>query len=254
MTPEGSIRKKKPDIQDVFRSAFHPAAVVSGQHADPNDIVLFVHIPKTAGVSLGESLQQGFDRFLGVDWTQPRESFRKLSREALYRHSVNPERQVIAGHFGWPELRFWAEHELPIKAISVIRDPFARFLSNFTYNSSEKHPANVQFREKFPTLRTYARSLATDFQITQLVGLTYSFDHALEKLVKHYTFLGVTEKLEASLDHLARSHGLEGMSSHRLNAAPAALEETADLVMARDIITEKSQNDLRLHRLVSSFY
>ena len=238
----------------LFETRFRPGMEAPGAHSDPNDIVLFVHIPKTAGVSLGKSLQQSFGLFRGVDWSNTRESFQEQTREALYMRTVQPCRQVISGHFGWPELAFWRNHDLPIKAISVIRDPYARFVSNYNYNCSEKHPANAKFKTRFPTLRDYAESLTTDAQIKQLIGLFYSFEHALEKLHCYYVFLGVTEKMDASLAHLSRSLDLPEMPVHRVNTATERGEVAEIDTSVRDIVMEKSANDARLHQLLLSFY
>ncbi len=243
-----------PDKLEAFKARFSPKRVAKTAYADPNDIVLFVHIPKTAGVSLGKSLQGVFDNFLGVDWQNPRQSFNKLTNTALANRMQSPQRQVIAGHFGWQELIIWRRNELPIKAISVIRDPFERFVSNYNYNSSDKHPGNAQFRQQFPTLKDYAVLLPLDVQLRQMIGLFYSFDHALEKLTRYYSFIGVTEKLDASLRWLSESHGLKNMPEHRVNTAPAASDSKKFDPELREMVMRRSANDVRLHRLVSSFY
>lgn len=243
-----------PDTLDAFKARFSPKQVAEGAYTDPNDILLFVHIPKTAGVSLGKSMQDAFDTFLGVNWQNPRDSFQKLTRKSLYNRMQEPQRQVIAGHFGWHELIIWRRNELPIKAISVIRDPFERFVSNYNYNCSEKHPENARFREQFPTLKDYAASLQTDVQLRQLIGLFYSFDHALEKLTRYYSFIGVTEKLEASLRWLSKSHGLKDMSEHHMNTAMAPRGDTEFDPELRQMVMDKSINDARLHQLLMSFY
>lgn len=243
-----------PAILDAFEAKLSPKRVAEGTYADNNDIMLFVHIPKTAGVSLGKSFQDAFDSFLGVDWKDPRGSFQKLTSKALNTRMQEPQRQVIAGHFGWHELIIWRRHELPIKAISTIRDPFERFVSNYNYNCSDKHPGNAEFRAKFPTLKDYAISLPTDFQLRQMIGLFYSFDHALEKLTRYYSFIGVTEKLDASLRWLSRSHGLPDMTEHRMNTASKPREKTEYDPAVRRMVMRKSANDARLHQLLMSFY
>ena len=76
---------------------FRPGMEAPGAHSDPNDIVLFVHIPKTAGVSLGKSLQQSFGLFRGVDWSNTRgRPFRNRRARAL--HAYGPA--LPPGHFG----------------------------------------------------------------------------------------------------------------------------------------------------------
>ncbi len=255
MNKDSSLFPIDPETLDAFEARFSPGRVAPGAYSDPNDVVLFVHIPKTAGVSLGKSLQEAFDTFHGVDWENPRDSFHKLTNKSLGNRMQKPQRQVIAGHFSWHELLIWRRNELPIKAISVIRDPFERFVSNYNYNCSDKHPGRDRFRERFPTLKDYAAFLPSDFQLRQMVGLFYSFEHALEKLVKYYSFIGVTEKLGVSLDWLAESHGLKKMPEHRMNTAAPTSRKTPDFDPAvRRIVMRKSANDARLHQLLMSYY
>lgn len=245
------------DADDIFASRFDPARVGKNQFHDPADIMLFMHIPKTAGMSVGKALQEGFDVFHPVSWEQTARSFRHKSRAALYaRTDGQPRRQVLMGHFGWPEVMFWKTHELPVKCATIIRDPLARFVSNYRYNCSERHPQHAQFRDRFPTMESYAQDLSNDYQLTLMTGAFYSFEQALEKLARHYSFIGLTEHLGASLAHFNRSHGLPKLVEHRENtASERPRKEAAEIPDAVvNLVGEKSRNDQRLHDLLSRFY
>lgn len=243
-----------PPLQ-AFEERFCPSKVPAGYFSDPNDILLFMHIPKTAGMSVGKALQEYYDVFRPVAWENVGQSFRKRSREALYARSISPKRQVIMGHFSWADVMFWRNQELPIKLATIVRDPLERFVSNYNYNCSPRHPNHAIFRERFPSMEHFAHQLGHDFQLTTMIGAFYSFDHALEQLTRYYSFIGVTEQLGDSLAHFRRSHGLEGDTrEHRENAAPTPtrVEEVNDAV--RNIVLERSHNDLKLHALVATFY
>lgn len=238
-----------------FQRKFNPSQMVRNSYYDDNDIVLFVHIPKTAGMSVGKTLQQAFDDFHPVSWQDIGKSFREKSRLALYQRMLKPRRQILMGHFSWPEVQFWRNQELPIKCASIIRDPVARFLSNYNYNCSERHPNRKQFRKRFPSIEAYAEKLSYDFQLTRLIGEFYSFDHALELICKYYSFIGLTEHLRASLESFSHSHGFDfPLQEHRENVGTSLmpLEEVSSSV--RDLVLEKNQNDLRLHELLMSYY
>ena len=248
-----------PDPQSLaaFRARFDPAETPAGAHEDAADVVLFVHIPKTAGMSVGRALRERFDVFHPIDWANIPASFRARTRDALYlRTDERPRRQVIMGHFGWPEIQFWRNQELPLKAASIIRDPVARFVSNFNYNRSEAHPAHQAFRERFPDLQSYVGQLPRDMQLNMLIGAFWSFDHALELQTTYYSFLGATERLGPSLEHFSRSHGLSGgLTEHRENVGARPVEEAPEIpASVRDAVLERSRNDLRLHELVLSLY
>lgn len=245
MTPE-------PQPLAAFRARFDPRVVPEGAYRAESDVVLFVHIPKTAGMSVGRALREAFDVFHPIEWSNIPASFRNRTRDALYlRTDGRPRRQVIMGHFGWPEIQFWRNQELPIKAASIIRDPVARFVSNFNYNRSEAHPAHKAFSERFPTLDSYVEQLPRDMQLNMLIGAFWSFDHALELLAKYYSFIGATERLGPSLEHFARSHGLGArLPEHRENVGARPAEEEDVPPSVRERVLERSRNDLRLHQLV----
>lgn len=240
-------------VMNRFVQRFSPDHVAAGQFAEEADIVLFIHIPKTAGMSVGRSLQHSFDIFHGVEWSDIQKSFRRQTREACYRQTQMPGRQVIMGHFGWQEMQIWRMNEMPMKCASILREPVARFVSNYNYNCSDAHPDNENFRKRFPTMMDFARGQPYDFQVSQMTGTNASFENLLEKLVHHYTFLGITEKLSASLKHLAVSHGLPAPTEFRENVGKIRPDAGPDPEVV-DIIEKKNANDRRLHSLLSRLY
>lgn len=242
-------------FQQAFRQKFAPVAATKGVYYDSSDIVLFPHIPKTAGMSVGKALHESFDIFHGVTWNDARQSFNKLTQEACYvRSQETPVRQVIMGHFTYTEVQIWKLLGLPIKCASIMREPVARVVSHYNYNCSDAHPASQQFIQKFPTLKSFAESQPFDYQIRWLIGPSYSFDHTLEKLTQDFSFLGITEHLSASLQHLGNSHGFSKFKEHRINVAEVTVQQDDVPKAVRDCILEKSQNDVRLHRLLHELY
>lgn len=237
---------------DTFLCRFAPSHVEDDRYKADSDTMLFVHIPKTAGVSVGKAFQQSFDRFYSVQWDNIGPSFRQSTRAAAYEQTRQAGRQVIMGHFGWPEIQVWRNHEMPAKCGAIFRDPASRMVSNFNYNSSSAHPGRASFIEKFPDLETYVKDSALDFQITQAVGFVSSFEQVLAKLNKYYTFLGVTEGLASSLRHLSASHGLPRFSVHRENVGKSRTEQIDR--RAIEMIDDRSHNDRKLHRLICRIY
>lgn len=236
----------------AFVDKFAPCRIAEDKYNDHSNIMLFVHIPKTAGVSVGKSFQEAFDTFHGVAWDKIAQSFRESTQRAILEQSRSDVRQVIMGHFGWPELRIWLNHEMDMKCGTVFREPVARLISNYQYNISDKHPSREQFVSKFPTFESYARSVGPDIQLLQALGMSSSFQNILEKLTGHYTFLGTTERLSAALDHLVRSHGLRPMKEHKKNVGKA--EKLVLEKQLQEIVLRKSVNDTAIHELVTKLY
>lgn len=240
------------ELMETFVGRFAPAAVPAGYFSADADTMLFVHIPKTAGVSVGKALQESFDRFYAVEWNNIPSSFRKLTRQAMYEQSQGKTRQVIMGHFGWADMQVWRHHELSMKAGTILRDPVQRIISNFNYNRSKAHPAWQAFIKQNPTIMDYVRNTGYDVQLTQTIGIVSSFDDVLSKLISHYSFIGVTERLGASLTHLSRSHGLPAIREYRDNVgATPAQELPADV---HDLILQRNHNDLKLHALMMRLF
>lgn len=240
-------------VMSEFLDRFSPSHVAADRFVAEADTMLFIHIPKTAGVSVGRGLHGAFDEFRGVKWNDVSRSFREATRQAVYEQTYLKKRQVIMGHFGWPEMRLWRNHQMPMKCGTIFRAPVARAISNYNYNCSDAHPNNASFRENFPTLATYIEQMPLDAQLTQAVGFINTFENALEKLLAHYTFLGTTEHLSASLAHLARSHGLRALGEYRENVgAPREDDEIPGEL--RDQIEARSHNDRKLHLLLSRIY
>lgn len=260
----------------AFEARFAPSHVPAGAYAEPCDVILFLHIPKTAGMSVGKALQRSFDLFHPVSWENTGVSFRQKSRKALYlrqdklgraegdRGAIGQAgqdntkdgaklRQILMGHFSWNDVAYWQAQGMPLKCATIIRDPLERLVSNYQYNISDKHPQHVEFQARFPTLESYAAKLGYDYQLFTMIGASYDFDHALERLTQAYSFIGVTENLGASLEHFARSHGLpDGLPEHRENIGTTARPEISDTL--RNMVAEKSRGDMALHALVKSYF
>lgn len=244
-----------PAVMARFVSRFAPSCVAPEAYQAAADVMLFVHIPKTAGMSVGRSLREAFDVFRGVDWRNKTKSFRDETRAAVYAQSQNqsPSRQVIMGHYGWSELQIWRNHQMPMKCGTILRDPVARAVSNYNYNCSPAHPPHADFRNRFPTLDAYVEALPLDVQVTQAAGLICSFENLLSKLNEHYSFLGTTEHLDASLAHLGQSHGLPKLRSYRENIGKKAKSTEVSKGLRQQIMA-RSHNDGKLHALLTHLY
>src|SRR3954470_13611511 len=99
-----------------------------------DELVYFLHIPKTSGTSL----HQSFLRAFGPDATSPHLLFDDLVN-GTYR--ISDRTRIVTGHFGgllplW--LRRWP------RIITLLRDPLARALSHINHVQRDKgHPLHT---------------------------------------------------------------------------------------------------------------
>ena len=106
----------------------------------PRADVLFVHIPKTAGISLYSAMAKSFGPQHSLRYPRSTEEFKqqflRLSDEELHRY------RLMSGHFNLP---FWLRRDLGGRVIvALIREPVERALSTYRYiRSWTGHPRHA---------------------------------------------------------------------------------------------------------------
>lgn len=245
-----------PDkVRARFSARFDPRHVPAEAFFAPDQVYHGVHIPKTGGMSFGKALAENMT-FHPVPWYDTQGGFADMDAQARAAARSDGGPQVVMGHYGWGELIAPIKEGRVVMALSFVRDPVARLVSHFDYNRSTAHPNFEAFRAENPSFEDFVAGQALNPQIKQLIGRRPTFDLLLTGLATHYSFLGVSEHFAAGLAHLGQSHGLSEMTEYKKNAAERRFyagrtEVSADLT-AR--IYRAHFEDLRLHRLISSFY
>jgi hypothetical protein len=95
--------------------------------------LLFVHIPKTAGLSLNHELKNVFGKHYSIrfgDHTSV-QKFRILSRDEIKKYNY------ITGHIPLQQFR---DKGIDYPVLTIIRDPVDRFLSMYQYLLESTHP------------------------------------------------------------------------------------------------------------------
>ncbi len=218
-----------------------------GLFKSDNDVTLFVHIPKTAGMSLGAGLFKCFDKVHSIPWNDIQKAshntVKKVADSLAYGEKM---RRIVPGHFHFRHVKLYVDNHIPFKAISFMRDPVKRIISNYNYNCSEVHPPHAEFKAKFPTLRDFVINLQRDEQLKQLVGIYASYDQAFERLQNYYQFIGLTEFYDKSTKLLSASFGLAEIKTHRVNEAKKTSEKQHINQDDIDLIKEKTQLEQKL--------
>jgi len=154
--------------------------------------LVFVHIPKTAGLSLHSALEKiyGKEATLRVGNEDELQQLRKL-----------PDHQVIdktflSGHFFYGDIKNRCHPDAVL--VSVLRDPIKRILSNYNYITNwEAHPLYKQTVQQSFSDHVYAnRNFLRGLCCRHLSGVPQA-DAAIEVISARYTLVGTTECLPA---------------------------------------------------------
>lgn len=200
--------------------------------------LVFVHIPKTAGLSLHAALENIY----GSEAT-----LRVGNEEALQRLRQRPDHQVIdksylSGHFFYNDIKDRCHQDAIL--ISILRDPITRILSNYNYITNwAKHPlyektVRQSFSDHVYANREFLRGLCC----RHLSGVKKA-DAAIEIVQSRYTLVGTTEHLPAFVTALSQIIG-EEIVQERTNISGGQgpnIDLSASLCQALLEITEEDR-------------
>jgi hypothetical protein len=226
-------------------------------HADPNPRLLFLHIPKTAGVSIRHlllGLYPGPTTFIrGAP--EHREFFLKSREEReTYR--------VVGGHFRFGlHLLF----DTPSRYLTFLRDPVERVISHFAYVQREaQHPQHARVTASNMSLEQWVRNgsdggCSDNLQIRNLTtrsetevpfkGTTRQMlDEAKRVLSERIDFLGITERYEGSIRFFGERLGWpQPAVIERLNVSPNRPAAADIATSTRAAILDHNALDIELY-------
>ena len=193
----------------------------------PDDAVLFVHIPKTAGMSLHNSMVRRFgpDHSLRYRGASPKyqEMYLQLSEADLARY------RLLSGHF---ELPLWLRRDVGDRyVVSVVREPVERILSAYRYAKSWKeHPRHAELAHM--SVAEFVDDHLNDgprrnLQCRKLCGAA-DCDDALRMARQHVDLLGAVEVMDRFVAALGERLGV-ALEDRRDNRSPDQTPTRADL-------------------------
>ncbi|HEY1769867.1 MAG TPA: sulfotransferase family 2 domain-containing protein [Chthoniobacterales bacterium] len=220
--------------------------------AAPDEAVIFLHIPKTAGTTLNRL----------IEWEYPLRQIYSVdpvlftwSTNHLYK--LSPRRlqniRMFKGH-----MLFGVHNILPRAAtyITVLRDPVDRVISAFYFMRSYKlHPLYWKFRRENWTLEDFVqRSPRTNVQCKIIAGADYEGPctaeicaRALDHIDRHFSVVGFSERFEESLALMKIRFGwkLDNYSSFNVTRARPKKHDLPQSTL--EMITEKNSYDFALY-------
>ncbi|HEY9777442.1 MAG TPA: sulfotransferase family 2 domain-containing protein [Planktothrix sp.] len=220
-----------------------------------NDTVVFTHIPKTAGMSLGELIRNNIapERLLELYTADSRDRLSSLSPEQVRALDA------IMGHIPFS---FLSSIDLvkPALALTVLRDPVERIISFYTHaRRNPDHYLHEAVTEGGVTLQEMVRQGMTlecdNLQVRYLCSADLSgvpvgscsdamLDDAINMLSERFAVVGIVEHFVETVELVCDVCHWKRTKMHWVNVSPQ--REIADAA-ALEAIRDANQLDIKLY-------
>jgi len=239
------------------------AGATHNEESEPT--VLFLHIGKTAGLTLRKILRRQFppSRIMVLKG-EPLGSGRLRREDTIRTLAILPESErarprLIMGHM------VFGVHEFvprPSTYITLLRNPVSLTVSQYNYVlRTPGHPLHRTAISRYRTLDDYVRSgvsLETDNSQTRaLAGDTTTpfgectsrlLDLAKENVEKHFAVVGLAERFDESLIVLRKAFGWTKLYYVRVNVAPGHYRKDGVPATTLEAIAERNWLDMELYK------
>lgn len=223
---------------------------------DPDAFCLFLHIPKTAGSSLGQEIASHLRPYRNVrldylDQSLPHHVKRQRAVDALVAELEGGLKlRSASGHITMRQAMQVKRAHPPTRIVTFLRDPVARTISDYRYQRTPAHPLHADFIRRFPTIADYVRAEPSrDKMWKRLVARpTEDVAAGLELIERNVTFVGLVERYELSVSVLFRLFGVEVLPEAHVrrtqDTGENRVENTPDLSA---LILDMNRKDAALH-------
>ena len=233
-----------------------------GENED--SIVIFTHIPKTAGTSLRHIVQSQYQPYNVFEFYHLKTQPPKVRKGIEKYRRLNPVRQkaiaFISGHVGFGLHQFL---ERPCTYITVLRDPIERVVSYYYFlqrnqNAIVKDRTLQEFVRHFSgvhnsmtcylsglTLKAQLQEPGVDVKTLQFAN--HTLEQAQKNIARHFKVVGFLDRFDETCILLQRKLGWNFSSYVRKNVAKR--RNLIDGVSAKDLelIRQYNQLDLQLY-------
>jgi len=222
-----------------------------------DDQLCFMHIPKTAGNSLGRDMAKRFPEsrvFHDPSWAiQPIMDFPLYIRNSY---------QMVWGHALFTQFR--AVQPTNQVYVTMLRDPIERTISTYYYILSRpEHPFYPKVKsmslEDFLLWEEQDAVESHDLQTRYMSGVIDrtkdpDIDQACSVLRDKFMFVGLVERYEESLALLNFTFGWPASEVKYLNTTPVRAKQSDIAPNVLRLIRELNQNDIILYKFAEELF
>jgi hypothetical protein len=227
------------------------------QPAREEPTIIFLHIPKSGGITLHRILERHFRRPERFRVRAPRMA------ESIRWFAEVPEERRRQMRLIWGHVSFGIHEFVPRTStyVTLLRNPVKRVISHYLYVVRRpEHPHHRMLTTDGLTLSEYIRSgiaFEVDNQQTRALAGDFStpFGHSSEEMLKkaksniegHFSLVGLTERFDESLVVLKHVFGWSRLFYVAVNVGGTRVGPASISAQARKLIEEHNELDLRLY-------
>ncbi len=224
-------------------------------NAFTDELCVFIHVPKTAGSSLGTELARMRKPYVNIHrryFYGDTITFSRIEDEiddAIHDGAIARAR-ACSGHFNWT-------HAAPIRAarpdarfITFLRDPVARVISDYRYSRTPSHPTYAQTIARFPTIEDYIAAPETRDKMARFLmpADVISRDQIDAFVSANYAFIGLVERYPLSFNILSRLLGHDRQpAEHKRKTEDIETNAVAMTPELRSVIAAHNPRDQALY-------
>lgn len=210
--------------------------------SNPEAIWFFVHVPKTAGTSMSSELDRLRPPYvnISVDYERNDVSHDVAVRQAVAQFGATQigATRSASGHVPLAVLDDVLGPRPGMRLFTLLRDPVARVISDYTYQTTPAHPPFEAFKKRFPTIEDYVLAPTEQNKMTSFLSAGQpgqSFDQLYRQMEQRFMFIGMTELYDMSFNIISRLIGKPARSQERRRATSA--EAKARVAITPSLVT-----------------
>ncbi len=221
---------------------------------------VFHHIPKTAGSSLVDELHYCFPPYFNIGAAAARQNSivdrpDKLMGgvDELLELSASTMFGSVSGHMRPVHFRRVMENLPNAAAFTFLREPIARYVSEYRYVRTPKHPAYQEMRRKYQSIEDYVDDEATHDMMWRFVsgGKKLADPETIAAMMRRYVFIGTLEDYNLNFEFFTALTGHPKTPSSRMNVTEKA--DSNEVVMTdalKSRIAEANKFDIAIYDAV----